>query len=55
MAKLLMLSVVIMMVALPVIASRDRSGRRGLRKTLYLALLFNLFYLFAMRFIYPRL
>jgi hypothetical protein len=54
-AKLLLLSVVIAMIALPVLTARDKSGRRGLRKLLLLAFLFNVFYLFAVRFIYPHL
>lgn len=55
MAKLLLLSVVIAMLALPIMAGRDASARRGLKKAILLAIAFNLFYLFAVRFIYPRL
>jgi hypothetical protein len=55
MAKLLLLSVLIMMIAIPVLSARDRSARRGLQKAIILTILFNLFYLFALRFIYPHL
>jgi hypothetical protein len=54
MAKLLLLSVVIMMVAIPVLAARDRSPRRGLQKTILLVIAFNIFYVFVHRFIYPH-
>jgi hypothetical protein len=54
MAKLILLSVVIAMIAIPVMTSRMKGSRRGLQWTLILILLFNLFYLFAVRFIYPR-
>ena len=55
MAKLLLLSTVIAIIAVPVLMSRMRSGRRGLQWTLILIVLFNVFYLFAIRFIYPHL
>jgi hypothetical protein len=54
-AKLLLLSVVIAVVAVPLIAGQDRNPRRGLNKTLLVIFFFNLFYLFAVRFIYPHL
>jgi hypothetical protein len=55
MAKLVLLSVVIGMIAIPVMTARVASPRRGLQWTIILIVLFNLFYLFAVRFIYPRL
>ena len=55
MAKLLLFSVVIMMLAGPVVASRDANERRGLRRVLTFIALYNIFYLFAVRYIYPRL
>ena len=55
MAKLVLLSVVIMMFTIPLMIGRGRNGPRTLRKVLVLALLFNLFYYFALRYIYPRL
>ena len=54
-AKLLLLSVFIGLVALPILAARDTNAQRSLRKMLLLVLAFNLLYLFAVRFIYPRL
>jgi hypothetical protein len=55
MAKLLLLSTVIAMIAIPVLMARLNSGRRGLQWTLILIVVFNLFYLFAVRYIYPHL
>jgi hypothetical protein len=54
-AKLILLSTVIAMIAIPVFASRARNGTRGLRWTVIGILLFNIFYVFAVRYIYPRL
>jgi hypothetical protein len=54
MRKLLLLSMVISLVAIPIIASREKSGTRSLKKTALLILLFNLFFLVALRFIYSR-
>jgi hypothetical protein len=55
MAKLLLVSVLIAMIAIPVMAARAKNSHRGLRWTVIGIILFNLFYLFAVRFIYPRL
>jgi uncharacterized membrane protein YwaF len=55
MAKLVLLSTVIAMIAIPVVAAKARSGRRGLQWTLIGIVVFNLLYLFTIRFIYPRL
>jgi hypothetical protein len=55
MAKLLLLSVVIMTIAIPVLTAGDRSARRGLQKAILLTIAFNVFYLLAVRFIYPHL
>jgi hypothetical protein len=54
-AKILLVSVVLMMVAIPVLAARDPNPKRGLKKAILLVVAFNLFYLFAVRYIYPRL
>ena len=54
MGKLILLSVVIMMFMIPLAVGRGRNGPRTLRKVLVFALMFNLFYYFAIRFIYPR-
>ena len=55
MAKVLLISTVIAIVAIPVMASRAKNSTRGLRWTIVGILLFNLFYLFAIRYIYPKL
>ena len=55
MAKFVLLSVIIGSIAVPVFAAREANAMRGLKKTVLLLLAFNLFYLFAVRFIYPRL
>jgi predicted membrane-bound dolichyl-phosphate-mannose-protein mannosyltransferase len=54
-AKAVLLSVIIAMIAIPVLAARAKSARRGLQWTIVGIVLFNLFYLFAIRFIYPHL
>jgi hypothetical protein len=53
--KLLLLSVVIATIVVPVLAARDPSPARAVKKTVVLMVLFGLFYLLAMRFIYPLL
>jgi hypothetical protein len=55
MQKLLLLSVVIAMICVPILAGRDRSPVRSLKKTLLVILVFNLVYLVALRFVYPHL
>ncbi len=54
-AKLLLLSVVLSMIAIPIVTARTIGGRRGLQWALILIVLFNLFYMLAIRFIYPHL
>ncbi len=54
-AKILLVSILIAVIAIPIRAARTRSARLGLRKTILWMLAFNLFYLFAVRVIYPRL
>ena len=55
MAKIVLLSVIIGMIAIPIIGARAKSPRVGLQWTLIGLVIFNLLYLFAIRFIYPRL
>ncbi len=55
MDKLLLLSVVVGLVALPVRAARTRSAARGYKRTVLFVLSLNVFYMFALRFIYPRI
>jgi len=54
-AKLLLVSILIATIAIPIRAARARSPRLGLRKADLWLLAFNLFYLFAVRVIYPRI
>jgi hypothetical protein len=54
-AKLLLLSVVVMMMAIPVLTARHQNAQRGLTRALFLFLAFNVLYLLAVRFVYPRL
>ena len=55
MAKLLLLSVIIATIAVPVLTAHEANAMRGLKKAVLLTLFYNLFYLFAVRYIYPRL
>jgi uncharacterized membrane protein YwaF len=55
MAKLILLSVVIMMVAIPVVAARDKNAKRGLQKAVLFAVVFNIIYVLALRYLYPHL
>ena len=55
MAKLVLLSVIIMMFTLPIAAGRQRNARRGMSRMLVMLFLFYLVYLFLVRYIYPRL
>lgn len=55
MAKLLLLSVVLMSVWLPIMTARDSNQKRGLRRLVHGIVLFNLFWVFAALEIYPRI
>ena len=54
-AKLLLVSVILAIVVVPILSARDASPMRALRRTLLLIFVFNLFYLLAVRFLYPYL
>ena len=54
MVKLILLSSVVALIAIPAVAASDPHPRRGLRRMLVLMMLFNFFYLFALRVILPR-
>jgi hypothetical protein len=54
-AKFLLLSVVIAVIALPILAARDANPQRGLKKALLLVTAFNFLYLFYVHYIYWRL
>ena len=55
MAKLLQLSVLLSIIAIPALAARDPNPAKGLKKALVQSLYFNLFYLFILMFVYGRL
>jgi hypothetical protein len=55
MRKLLLLSVVLATIGFPLLAARDRSPARSLKRLLIVIIGFNLFYLLAVRFLYPHL
>ena len=52
--KLLLMSVIFATVLIPSWTQRYRSPKRGLRKTITLMIGFNLIYLIAYLFIWPR-
>ncbi len=53
--KLLLFSVVAVMFVVPVLCAREKDARRGFQRMVLLIIAYNLFYLFATRFIYPHL
>ncbi len=55
MAKLLLLSGAMMAMWLPIMAARDPRQQRGLRRAVYGLALYNIFYVFAVLVIYPRI
>jgi len=55
MQKLILVSILFAVVAIPVWASHDRSARRGLRKALLAMLVFDVVYVLSVMFLYPRL
>ena len=55
MAKLILLSCVLAILAIPIVLARSASPTRGLRWTMVLFVLYNLLYLFLIRYVYPRL
>ncbi len=55
MQKLLLLSVVLAVIGIPVVAARDRSAVRSVKKTIVMIAFFNLCYLLAIRFLYSHL
>jgi hypothetical protein len=55
MRNALLQSLMLALLVVPFAAARDRRPLRGLKKAVLWFVGFNLFYLFALRFIYPRL
>jgi hypothetical protein len=54
MEKLLLLSVCLALVGIPLFASRDPYPARGLKRALFGVMVFNLFYVFLVRVVVPR-
>ncbi len=55
MQKFLLMSILIATVVIPMIAASDRSAIRGFRRAVVWMAAFNLFYLFAIVYVWPRL
>ena len=55
MRNLLLRSVIFAVFIIPFVAAREPSPIRGLKKAFGLFLVFNVLYMFALRFIYPHL
>jgi hypothetical protein len=55
MQKVILISILFANVVIPLLAARERSAKRGLKKTLVYMVAFNVIYLLALMFIYPRL
>jgi len=54
MAKLILGSIILSTFAIPMLASRDPSPTRGLRRAVLFTVTFNVAYLAAMLLVYPR-
>ena len=54
MSKLILISVIFAMIAIPAQAARDANPRRGLRKAVIRTLMFHAFYAFALIFLWGR-
>ncbi len=54
MGKLILLSVVLALVIVPIVAASDRDAGRGLKRAVFAVVAFNLFYAFALRYLFPR-
>ena len=50
-----MQSILLALLAIPILSARDRSVVRGLKKALFFYVCFGVFYTLALRFIYPHL
>ncbi len=55
MAKLILLSNIMMGMYAPIYCARDRNPRRGLRRAVRWVAVYNVFYVFAALVIYPHL
>jgi hypothetical protein len=54
MSKLILISVIIAIIAIPARAARHKSARQGLKRAIVLTLLFDAFYAFALVFLWGR-
>ncbi len=54
MGKLILISVLVGTLVVPAAAARDAEARRGFRRLLLYAVLFDVAYAFAVVFVYPR-
>jgi len=54
MSKLILLSTVIGLIAIPIMAAREKNPRKGLRKAVVQMLIFQVAYLLALRFLWGR-
>ena len=54
MRKFLLLSLLLSMVAVPLLSGGRSSAARALKRTFLIIILFNLFFLLALSFIYPH-
>ena len=52
MGKAILISILVASVALPALGARDRNGARGLKRTLLLLLVFNVFYVALLLLVY---
>ncbi len=55
MQKAILLSILVAYVLIPALFARDPNAKRGLRRCLWGIVSFNILYLLALLFIYPRL
>jgi hypothetical protein len=53
--KTILISIIAATILIPMWAARERGARRGLRKAIAGVVVFNVLYLLAVMFIYPRL
>ena len=54
MQKIILMSVIYATAIIPLLAARDTSARRGLRRAIAWLLAFNVIYLLAVVFLYPH-
>ena len=54
MSKLILMSVLIAMIGIPAWAAREKNPRKALKQVVVRMLIFEAFYLFALRYLYGR-